>query len=131
MPYFGKTSRDRLATCHPFLVRVATEVIKVYDFCIPCGGRTQEEQDALYASGRTVDGPIVTWTRDSKHVRTPSEAFDFCPWTPGIGPDWDNIEMFYKIGYAMLYVAGQWEFDVTWGKEWSTPDLPHIQLNLN
>ena len=30
-------------------------------------GRTQERQDALFAQGRTAPGPIVTWTRSSRH----------------------------------------------------------------
>lgn len=30
--------------------------------------RTQERQDALYAQGRTQPGPVVTWTRNSKHL---------------------------------------------------------------
>ena len=30
--------------------------------------RTQERQDALFAQGRTAPGPIVTWTRNSKHI---------------------------------------------------------------
>src|SRR5437867_4031964 len=46
-------------------------------------GRTQEEQDGLYAQGRTTPGKIVTWTRDSKHVMKPpdmkSQAIDICP----------------------------------------------------
>jgi len=32
------------------------------------GGRTQHEQDELYAQGRTKKGPIVTKTRRSKHI---------------------------------------------------------------
>jgi hypothetical protein len=31
--------------------------------------RSQERQDALYAQGRTADGPTVTWTRRSNHTR--------------------------------------------------------------
>lgn len=30
--------------------------------------RTQQRQDTLFAQGRTAPGPIVTWTRDSKHA---------------------------------------------------------------
>ena len=30
--------------------------------------RTQERQDALFAQGRTTEGPIVTWTRNSRHL---------------------------------------------------------------
>lgn len=40
------------------------------------GRRTQAEQDAKYAQGRTTPGPIVTWTKKSKHVQ--GKAFDIC-----------------------------------------------------
>jgi peptidoglycan L-alanyl-D-glutamate endopeptidase CwlK len=30
--------------------------------------RTQQRQDDLYAKGRTVPGPRVTWTRNSRHT---------------------------------------------------------------
>ncbi len=32
-------------------------------------GRSQERQDALFAQGRTAPGPVVTWTRASRHSR--------------------------------------------------------------
>ncbi|MBX7118327.1 MAG: M15 family metallopeptidase, partial [Gemmatimonadaceae bacterium] len=30
--------------------------------------RSSARQDALYAQGRTTEGPVVTWTRDSRHL---------------------------------------------------------------
>jgi len=30
--------------------------------------RSQQQQDALYAQGRTTEGPIVTWTTRSAHT---------------------------------------------------------------
>ena len=38
------------------------------DVGIASGGRTQQEQDDIYAQGRTKPGKIVTWTRNSKHI---------------------------------------------------------------
>jgi hypothetical protein len=133
MPSFSQPSRERLLTCHPYLVRVATEVIKVYDFTIVCGHRSPEEQERLYAQGRTTPGDIVTWTLHSKHNETPSEAFDFCPWTPGIGLDWDNHVAFRAIAYSMLYVGRLWDWNLQWGGDWPAPkvDMPHIQISLN
>ena len=55
------------------------------DFIITCTKRTQSEQDALYSQGRVSPGPIVTWTRHSKH--TEGLAFDFCIMVNG-KPDW-------------------------------------------
>jgi hypothetical protein len=33
------------------------------------GRRSQQRQDQLFAQGRTMDGPIVTWTRNSQHLQ--------------------------------------------------------------
>jgi hypothetical protein len=48
-------------------------------------GRTQAEQNELYAQGRTTPGAIVTWTLDSLHVMKPGRgnkclAIDVCPY---------------------------------------------------
>ena len=38
------------------------------DLIITCTLRTQSEQQALYNQGRTLPGPIVTWTLHSQHL---------------------------------------------------------------
>lgn len=43
-------------------------------FMVTCTLRTQEEQNTLYAQGRTRPGKIVTWTHKSKHIE--GKAFD-------------------------------------------------------
>lgn len=130
MPHFSTSSREKLCTCDDRLIRVASEVIAVYDFCITCGHRSYKEQERLYAQGRTTPGQIVTWTLESYHNYTPALAFDFCPWTPGIGPDWANTSMFHKIAGAMLYVGGLYGYDLTWGGDWPKRkrDMPHVQV---
>lgn len=45
-----------------------------YKLKITSGYRSQEEQNRLYAQGRTAPGAIVTWTKKSKH--TSRNAFD-------------------------------------------------------
>ena len=45
MPSFSQRSLDRLATCHPDLNRLFTEVVKHFDCTVLCGHRGQEEQD--------------------------------------------------------------------------------------
>lgn len=77
-------------------------------------GRTQQEQAALYAQGRTAPGKIVTWTLDSRHVMKPpdfkSTAIDICPYQEFSmhGPDklaWDADspvwETIGKIGESL------------------------------
>lgn len=48
------------------------------------GYRTPERQQALFAQGRTTDGPVVTWTRNSLHsVGAAADVFvDGSPVTP-------------------------------------------------
>ncbi|MBL8961402.1 MAG: flagellar hook-length control protein FliK [Gemmatimonadetes bacterium] len=52
------------------LERVITRMEQEYGYTVEVieTGRTQERQDALYAQGRSTPGPIVTWTRASRHT---------------------------------------------------------------
>ena len=131
MPYLSGISRERLLTCDDRLIRIAREVIRVYDFTVVDGHRTPAEQAALYARGRTVPGDVVTWTMTSPHNHEPSLAFDFCPWTPGVGLDWSNTRQFFKIAGAFLYVAGLYEYPVTWAGDATgdySADIGHLQI---
>jgi hypothetical protein len=55
------------------------------------GWRSQARQDALFAQGRTTEGPIVTWTRDSAH--TDGLALDVM-----IDGGYDNADAFKRLG---------------------------------
>jgi peptidoglycan L-alanyl-D-glutamate endopeptidase CwlK len=74
--------------------------------------RTQEEQAALYAQGRTAPGKVVTWTLNSKHVR--GLAIDLCPWEEFRlhGPDklaWDaDSAVWETIGKIGESLGLQW-----------------------
>jgi hypothetical protein len=57
-------------------------------YIITCTKRTQAEQAALYAQGRTTTGHIITWTLNSKHLT--GDAFDFVIMFLG-KPDWSMI----------------------------------------
>jgi hypothetical protein len=74
------------------LVRVMDRMKQEYghDVQVVETGRTQERQDWLYAQGRTRDGQVVTWTRDSAHTR--GEAVDV-----KIDGGWDNQEAFARL----------------------------------
>ncbi len=68
----SKRSAGRLSKVHPVMVDIFTNGLadSPYDFGIPNygGGRTDEDQENLYAIGRTVEGTIITWTLNSKHL---------------------------------------------------------------
>lgn len=66
-------ARESLLAAWPSIVAVTSSLdceIEVID-----GGRTEAEQLEIYAQGRTKPGPIVTWTKKSKHMT--GRAVDF------------------------------------------------------
>jgi peptidoglycan L-alanyl-D-glutamate endopeptidase CwlK len=96
---------------------------------ITCTWRSNAEQAALYAQGRTQPGRIVTWTRNSEHTRMlrgkpDSHAFDFVPVIAGKAvwssahPAWD------KAGEIARSLGLEWGGDWPAGKK----DMPHVQL---
>lgn len=73
-PYMKQSEIDRSVGVADPLVRVIKQAQRDHpEIQFTIGGqggkRTQGEQDALFAQGRTAPGPIVTWTRDSDHLR--------------------------------------------------------------
>lgn len=84
---------------------------------ITSGRRTQEEQDKLYAQGRTTPGPIVTWTRNSNHIS--GKAFDIAFSGKDPYPKNFNWEILGKLGESV---------GLKWGGRWKTPDNPHFEI---
>jgi peptidoglycan L-alanyl-D-glutamate endopeptidase CwlK len=127
----SKRSRDKLAGVNPKLAAVVERAIELteVDFVVVQGNRTQAEQDALYAQGRTKPGPKVTWTRNSNHIG--GNAVDLAPWVNG-AIEWDNsgrLGLYPHIAAAMQDAATELGVPITWGGSWkSTPDRPHFEL---
>lgn len=128
MPLFSARSKDRLATCHPWLQELFNEVIKKVDCTILAGRRFKAEQDRLYKLGKSkVQYP------NSKHNRYPSHAVDVAPYPV----DWTNIHRFYMfVGYVRA-VADQMNIPIRCGADWDSDwltsdqtfdDLPHFEL---
>ena len=91
------------------------------DFIVTATLRTHEEQEKLYAQGRTAPGKIVTWTLNSKHLG--GTAFDIVIMSNG-KPDWDiSNQGWLKAGQIADSIG------LEWGGFWKkSPDYPHIQL---
>ena len=86
--------------------------------------RTKEEQDKLYAKGRTESGNIVTNAKGSTYssMHQWGVAFDFYR-ADGKGLYNDNDGFFKKIGKI-----GE-DIGLMWGGSWKIPvDKPHFQL---
>jgi len=88
------------------------------DFIVTCTYRSQEEQNILYAQGRTTKGPKVTWTLQSKH--TDRKAFDIA------------ILLMGKITWSLEYYdqAGSIGESVglKWGGSFTNKDRSHFEL---
>jgi peptidoglycan L-alanyl-D-glutamate endopeptidase CwlK len=88
---------QRLSLVHPKLRLITTEVIaelaaQGVDVRVTQGLRTVEQQDALYAQGRTAPGHIVTNARGGYSAHNFGIAVDCVPGVVGKkpwGPDWD------------------------------------------
>ena len=82
--------------------------------------RTQARQDMLYEQGRTTAGSIVTWTKNSKHIKR--RAFDICK--DNTDDPYGDLEFFRKcaeIGKEVGFTPGYY-FD-------EYQDMPHYELN--
>jgi peptidoglycan L-alanyl-D-glutamate endopeptidase CwlK len=126
----GKRSRQLLTGLHPDLVRVLEEAIKGFDFTITSGHRGLQEQQRLYAQGRTAAGRVVTYCdgldRRSNHQESPSRAVDLAPWPV----DWTDEARFLALGAHMLLTAKRLGVPLTWGGSWkgTKRDLPHFEI---
>lgn len=137
---FGERSEYQLRDVHPELVTAARAVLRVtpIDFTVFCGRRTLDEQQALYAQGRTAPGRIVT-DRDGVNKRSKHQdglAIDVAPWPI----QWEGKyarERFYWLAGAFLATANNLGIELKWGGDWDGDgsfadqrfdDLPHFEL---
>ncbi|MBQ7625261.1 MAG: S-layer homology domain-containing protein [Clostridia bacterium] len=82
--------------------------------------RTKEEQNALYAQGRSTPGQIVTSCRYPHSLHNWGCAFDFCKNV--VGHEYDDPDFFQKCGQLAE------DMGLVWGGKFKNPDRPHIQL---
>lgn len=125
---FSKASWEKLKGVHEDLINVMEHAIQisVVDFRITHGIRTQEEQDALYAQGRTKPGQIVTWTRKSRHMT--GHAVDVVALVNG-KISWD-ISYYKQIADAVKEAAQKLGIMIDWGGDWvKSKDYPHFELS--
>lgn len=114
-------------TCHPDLIMIVTESLKVspVDFGVAHGQRPIDEQNKLYQQGRTTPGKIVTYkdgyTNKSKHNYQPSMAVDLYCWPRHIM--WDSAHLSVLAGVILstakrLKAEGKIMLDLRWGNDW-------------
>lgn len=128
---FGRL--DTLGLYQPFLERASRLVGNVLSrgvyFMATCGLRTYDEQNAIYAKGRTAPGGVVTNARGGQSLHNFGIAIDFARdanyGNPGLKPDYNDDH------YAILAEEAE-KIGLESGLNWkSIKDAPHIQLPYN
>ena len=131
-------TQQRIALLHPKVQQEVTKIIKEIDqqlsgrakVRIAQGIRTKQEQDALYAQGRTKPGKVVTKAKFGQSFHCYGLAVDIVLIVDGkeaswdITKDWDKdyiadwtecVNIFKKYGWS-------------WGGNWrSLKDYPHFE----
>jgi len=111
---------------HPWVKKKAEELILLckengIDILITQTLRTKEEQDALYAQGRTKPGKKVTNAKYPQSLHCWGIAFDFVPVIGGKAI-WNRIDLFDKVGALGKSIG------LTWGGDFkSLKDRPHFE----
>ena len=134
MPKFSRSSKQKLATCHPDLITLFNVVIKTFDCKVICGHRGKIAQNNAFINGLSK----VQWP-NSKHNRKPSMAADVVPY-PIDWMDLPRMKFFagYVLGIAQrLFDEGKMTHKVISGLDWdgdtelkdtTFKDHPHFQL---
>ena len=128
MAKFGKTSKEKLATCHEDLQKVFNEVIKHVDCSVIEGYRNEERQNKLFSEKKTkVRYP------NGRHNSNPSRAVDVVPYPV----DWNDRERFHLFAGFVLGIAKSMGIVLRWGGDWNMnfevddnnfDDFPHFEL---
>jgi len=132
MYYYGKASKERLATVDSRLKSVMEQVIKIMDVTIACGHRTKQQQWNAFKNGKSQK----QWP-NSKHNRLPSQAVDVVPYIKGQGAQWDDREAITYMAGLIVGIGYARGIEIRWGGDWDRDgqisdnnfdDLFHFEL---
>lgn len=120
---WGKTSKDRLATCDKRLQEMADMMLarSEFDLSIACGYRTKEEQNEAFEKGKS-----RAKFGQSKHNSFPSKAIDIWP----CPVNWDKTDRrWQEMALNAMWCSGRLGFEILWGGSFKTMvDLPHFEI---
>lgn len=110
------------------LVRAAAATLEAQGtfLCVYQGLRTAEQQNALYAQGRTTPGHIVTNAKAGYSNHNYGLAIDVVPYLAGDGGalNWNPKTEQYQAMVTALKAQG-----LEWGGDWTHfPDMDHFQM---
>ena len=127
---YGKTSKERLETCHPEIQKLFNSLIEDYDITIICGHRNEADQNKAFNEGKSgLKFP------QGKHNSLPSLAVDAMLFPI----DWnDNGRNYMFAGIVKeraralginLRLGADWDGDIS-TKDQKFHDLVHFELKL-
>lgn len=127
-----------ITALHPIVLAKQTELMAETSkigitILITDGFRSSEEQDALYARGRSEDGPVVTQVQGGNSYHNYGLAIDFALRTKKGAVIWDMEYDGNKNGQAdwMEVVEIAKRLGFSWGGDWENfPDYPHLQMDF-
>ena len=143
---FGKRSRERLDTCHPDMIAICEEVVKIYDFSVLEGLRTAEKQAEYFETGRSKLDGVKKKSKHQDDGSGKSRAVDLIPYKKGTnafsGAQKDLKRFYYlaglmKMSAQKLLSEGKINHTIRWGGDWDSDDiytdqnfddLPHFEL---
>lgn len=129
LSYLLNRSETKLKGVHGTVRDMAIELIKkaynqkIYVAVVE-GFRSFEEQNALYAKGRTAPGAIVTNAKGGQSIHNYGLAIDFCIFDENKQPQWsvnDKWKAVVRMGTGMGFESGLY---------WSFYDPPHLQYTF-
>lgn len=131
-------SAKNIATLNP-KVRPAFEALTIEgtriarefgadSYILIVGNRSYEEQDALYAKGRTAPGPKVTNAKGGESYHNFGVAGDFGVFRQGSYLDANEAALASKVHKAVAAWAKANLPELTWGGSWTSfRDEPHFE----
>jgi hypothetical protein len=123
-----------LGGVHPSLIAAVTRIIQTMEslgkpMTVTDALRTTEQQQAIYAKGRTAPGPIVTQcdgvVKMSNHQAHPDDLFGHavdCAFVVNGQPNWDEANPWKLYGEMAKALGCRWGGDFK-----SFVDKPHIE----
>ena len=120
----------KLKGVHPTVAAKARQLISLaykegINIIITQGFRSIEEQNELYAQGRTKPGKIVTNAKGGYSYHNFGLAFDFAVLNPDGSVNWNVDEKWKRVGQLGKSLG------LEWGGDWrSFKDYPHFQYTF-
>jgi len=131
-------TQKRIQKLHPLVRDEVSNIIKACDLALTGRAkiritqslRTFQEQEQLYAIGRTKSGKKVTNAKPGQSIHNYGLAVDICLMIDGktaswdTTKDWDNDKVADWYECVKIFAKYGWE----WGGNWKTfKDLPHFE----